>query len=76
MTETTDTERMVIEMDLRSATMRAQFEYRNQAVKNLLSRIEDCVRLVRENDYDEAEALRMIDLQCQRVRMIDEALAK
>lgn len=63
-----------VSMDLRDATMWAKFNYRNQAVESLLSRIEDAVELVREKNFDPQEALRMIAAQCKRIRVIDEAV--
>lgn len=74
MTESNDFLVLQVAMDLRDATLRAKFNYRNQAVESLLTRIEDCMRLVSEKDYDKAEALRMIEAQCKRIRVIDEAM--
>lgn len=52
----------------------AHHAYRARAVENLLQRVEDACELVKEKNYDPHEALRMIRLQCQRVRLIDEEM--
>lgn len=68
-------ERLSVRSSLLLEELAARRQYRERAVNELLARIEDCLALV-GNGYEPREALRMIECQCKRIRLIDAELNK